>query len=371
MITVMIVEDEKPILDLMKHVIGQNDHYTIVGAFTHPLEALACLPDLCPDVAFLDVEMPKMNGLELGSKINELSEHTKIIFTTAYKEYALDAFKVYAFDYILKPVTPAAIERVTNRLVKQLQMTAPIKQPMKNVSIQCFGGLDVRNAGGEVVRWPTRKSEELFAYFLCHPKEDISKWHLTDLLWPEMDESRATHNLHNTMYRLKKIMKEQELGIDIQKTGEGYLFHPMDQTYDLLAFQQFDLSSLKDSKSAGGVENLCAMYKGALFDRKDFLWKAPLEERYRKKYTELVCKLVELDMASKELPRAARRLEEYLAVYPLHEEMNVALMEIYARGEQKQKIVQHYAKFADAYHQEWDMEPPREISEWVSRMAGQ
>ncbi|MFS0919575.1 response regulator [Brevibacillus sp. 179-C 1.1 NHS] len=335
------------------------------------MEALACLPDLCPDVAFLDVEMPKMNGLELGSKITELSEHTKIVFTTAYKQYALDAFKVYAFDYILKPVTPAAIERVTNRLVKQLQMAAPIKHIEKNVSIQCFGGLDVRNSRGEVVRWPTRKSEELFAYFLCHPRQDISKWHLTDLLWPEMDESRATHNLHNTMYRLKKIMKEQELGIDIQKTGEGYMFHPMDQTYDVLAFQQYDLSSLTDRQSAGGAENLCAMYKGSLFNRKDFLWKAPLEERYRKEYTELVGKLVELDIAAQELPRALRRLEEYLAVYPLPEEMNVALMDIYARGEQKQKIVQHYAKFAADYRKEWEMEPPQEISERVTRIVGQ
>ncbi|MFF0827714.1 response regulator [Brevibacillus sp. NPDC003359] len=371
MIKVMIVEDEKPILDLMKHVIGQNDNYTIVGAFTHPLEALACLPDLCPDVAFLDVEMPKMNGLELGAKMNELSEHTKIVFTTAYKKYALDAFKVYAFDYILKPVTPAAIERVTDRLVKQLQITPPINQSEKSVSIQCFGGLDVRNSAGEVVRWPTRKSEELFAYFLCHPKQDINKWHLTDLLWPEMDEDRATHNLHNTMYRLKKIMKEQELGIDIQKTNDGYMFHPTDQNYDVWAFQQYDFSFSQKLQSTIAAEALCAMYKGPLLDRKDYLWKAPLEEAYRKKYTSLVSKLVELDLASQEWQKGLRKLEDYLSIYPLHEEMNIALMDIYARCDQKQNIIRHYAKFEKAYRLELEMDPPRQIRNWVASVVGE
>ncbi|OPH47440.1 hypothetical protein BC351_39875 [Paenibacillus ferrarius] len=112
MIHAVIVEDEKPILDLMKVIIGRNPRFTITGAFTNPLEALERIPELRPDVAFLDVDMPKMNGHELARRINKLSEQTKIVFTTAYKQYELEAFEVDAMDYILKPVTPAMIERV-------------------------------------------------------------------------------------------------------------------------------------------------------------------------------------------------------------------------------------------------------------------
>lgn len=113
-----------------------------------------------------------------------------------------------------------------------------MKEKGGQAEIKCFGGFEVRNLRGELVRWTTRKTEELFAYFLYHPGRDISKWHLMDLLWPDMNMERSSHNLHNTMYRLKKTLKEQEIGMDIQKTNEGYTLEPQNLVYDLLEFQQ-------------------------------------------------------------------------------------------------------------------------------------
>ena len=365
MFKVVIVEDEQLILDLMKYVIGQNPYYTIVGAFTSPLDALACLPDLCPDVAFLDVEMPRMNGLQLGQKINELCKETNIIFTTAHKQYALDAFGVYAIDYILKPVTSAAIERVTQRLMKQLPTMEGSIKSFSQVSISCFGGFEIRNSEGLPVRWPTKKTEELLAYFLCHPERDISKWHLTDLLWSEMDEERATHNLHNTMYRLKKLMKEQSMGMDIQKTSEGYMLLPLQQIYDLLAFQQFDFSSVSDEQNMNKIEDLCAMYRGPLLDRKDYVWKTSLEEGFRKQYSVLIRVLIENDVTLGNLQRAEQRLDTYLSMYPLSEEFNLKLLDIYARSGQQQKIALHYAKFVEAYRLELGIDPPSQMQNWL------
>ncbi|MGG1659090.1 response regulator [Brevibacillus sp. NRS-1366] len=366
MFKVMIVEDEQPILDLMKHVIGQNPHYTIVGAFTSPVEALSCFPDLCPHVVFLDVEMPRMNGLELGRKIYELSEQTKIVFTTAYRQYALDAFEVYAFDYILKPVTPAAIDRVTNRLIKQHPVATESVPRLRQADIGCFGGFEIRNPDGLPVRWPTKKTEELFAYFLCYPGRDMSKWHLTDLLWSDMDEERATHNLHNTMYRLKKLMKEQGIRMDIQKTSEGYMLLPLHQMYDVLAFQQYDVANRAGEQDASQAEELCSIYRGTLLEGKDYLWKASLEEGYSKQYTQLVGTLVEHDVAQRDLQRAEERLEAYLKLYPLDEAMNMKLLDIYARSGQHQKIALHYVRFTEGYRLELGIEPPLKMQKWVA-----
>lgn len=366
MFNALIVEDEKPILDLMKYVIGQDPHYTIVGAYTNPLEALAQLPELQVDVAFLDVEMPRMNGLDLAHKINELSSQTKIVFTTAYKQYALDAFNVYAFHYILKPVTPMAIERVTNRLVDQFGHVKRSSKKETKASIQCFGGFEVRNTEGSIVRWRTKKTEELFAYFLCHPGRNISKWHLVDLLWGEMDEERATHNLHTTVYRLKKILKEQELGMDISKTSEGYMLEPRDQSYDIWAFNQFHFSVAKDQLEIEQAEKLYHLYKGSLLDQKDYLWKTAMEEKYAKQYTMLVQQLIEHDLSQKDWQKAEQRVDTYLAMYPLQEKMNQVLLEIYARNQQRGKIAKHYEKFATLYRQEVGMEPPEEMRKWVA-----
>lgn len=366
MFRAMIVEDEKPILDLMKYIIGQDPHYTIVGAYTNPLEALADLPTLQVDVAFLDVEMPRMNGLDLAQKINELSAYTKIVFTTAYKHYALDAFNVYAFHYLLKPVTPMAMERVTKRLIEQLRPVDTDNHVRKKASIQCFGGFEVRDPEGSIIRWRTKKTEELFAYFLCHPRRDISKWELVDLLWGEMDEERATHNLHTTVYRLKKILKEQQLGMDINKTSEGYMLEPREMTYDVWAFLQNSSRAGGTLKEAEQEEKLYHLYKGSLLERKDYIWKTPLEERFAKQYTTLVQGLIERDLARGDWQKAEQRADTYLSMYPLQEEMNQLLLEIYVHNNQIGKVAKHYEKFAAAYRQEVGVEPPANMRKWVT-----
>lgn len=370
MYKVVIVEDEKSVLELMKYVIGQQADYQILGAFTNPLEALAALPDLDPDVVFLDVEMPKMNGLELAQKVNELFDQTKIVFTTAHRDYALEAFSVSAFDYILKPVTPTAIERVTQRLQKQARPSAPVKARVQSATIQCFGGFEVRNAEGALVRWPTRKTEELFAFFLCHPGRDINKWRLSDFLWGDMEEERATHNLHNTIYRLKKMLKAHEIGVDILKTNEGYMLDVLQQSYDVLEFQRYESRSVEGSWEAGQAEHLCSLYKGQLLERKDYLWKGPLEESYRKQYTSLVRQLVLHEEGEQNWKKAERQLESYLMLYPLDEEMNLSLLRLYARGGNKEILAKHAAQFESAYRQELGLELPAEIKDQLTIYLG-
>ncbi|OPH61335.1 histidine kinase [Paenibacillus ferrarius] len=361
MFNVVIVEDEKPILELMKVIIGRNSHYVIIGAFSNPLEALASFPELRPDIVFLDIEMPKINGLELAARMNEISDQTKIIFTTAYKEYALDAFKVYAFDYILKPITPAALEKITNRLLKLELIPAQSKPQAQYASIRCFGGFEVRNPQGKLVRWPTRKTEELFAFFLCYPNQDISKWQLSDILWPDMNEERVTHNLHNTIYRLKKMMKEQETGMDIVKINDGYMLDTLSSTYDLLEFPKNETALLECLEDAAVSERLCSLYQGILLDRKDYLWKAQLEVGYSKQYTALVRSLVDRDRAKQEYSKAEQKLETYLSQYPLNEDMQQLLMDVYVQSGKKEQAAKQYDRFETLYQKELGMEPPMEM----------
>lgn len=366
MFKAVIVEDEKPILDLMKYVIGQNPHYTILGAFSNPTEALAHLPHLQPDIVFLDVEMPRMNGLELARKVNEIMEQTKIVFTTAYKQYALDAFQVYAFDYILKPVTPASIDRIANRLFKQQTPAGLMKKTEQYASIRCLGGFEVRDPKGELIHWTTRKTEELFAFFLCHPGEDIGKWHLTELLWPEMDMERASHNLHNTMYRLKKLLKEHEIGCDIQKTNGGYMLEEPPFAYDVLKFQRFDFRRDERLWDVLEAEHLLSLYKGPLLEGKDYIWRAPLEETYTKRYSSLAHWLIQHDCARQDWKKAEQRLDVFLAIYPLHEEMNWLLLHVYGHSGNTEKLKKHYVKFETMYRRELGVDPPLEIRSWMS-----
>ncbi|RKN80648.1 response regulator [Paenibacillus ginsengarvi] len=370
MFQAIIVEDEKPILELMKVIIGRNANFAIAGAYTNPLEALERLSELRPDVAFLDVEMPKLNGLELAQKIIAISEHTKIVFTTAYKHYAVEAFDVYALDYILKPVTPAAIERVAERLAKPYRSSGSGGPNAERAKIQCFGGFEVRSPEGTLIRFPTRKTEELFAYLLCHPRRDISKWQLADLLWPDMTEERISHNLHNTIYRLKKMLKEHGIGMDIHKSSEGYMLDTGHTDYDVLSYEKHPVAFAEGQPDTELGERLIALYKGPLLNGKPYLWKVPLEEAYGKQYTFLMRLLLSREMAKGEWNKAEQRLGAYLSLYPLDEEMNGMLIDLYASTGEKEKGIRHYKKFAASYRRELGLEPPEPIKERVASWLG-
>ena len=365
MFKAIIVEDEQPILELMKVIVGRSAHYEIAGAFTSPIEALDRFPELRPDIAFIDIEMPRMNGIELAKKFREHSADTEIVFTTAYKEYALEAFDVQALDYILKPVVPAAIERVTERLNGKRGAQARGKAGQSapaSADIRCFGGFEVRDPEGELLRFPTRKSEEMLAYFLCNPGRIIGKWELADLLWPDLEEERASRNIYNTVYLLKKKFREHRIGLDIQKLNEGYMLEIGGCVYDVFLFEQHTgeaRNKLPVQKEQ--AEMLCSLYKGPLLRGKPYLWKLSLEERYANEYSALLRSLIHTDVQANNWSQAAYRLEQYIANFPLHEEMNGLLLDVYARSGHKEKLVKCCEKLRAAYRQELGMELPRSL----------
>lgn len=104
---ILIVDDEAParrrLRELLSDVAGQFAH-TVVGEAVNGVEALALAQDLRPDVMFVDMQMPRMGGLELARHLLKMDTPPAVIFVTAHDEFALDAFEVHALDYLMKPV---------------------------------------------------------------------------------------------------------------------------------------------------------------------------------------------------------------------------------------------------------------------------
>lgn len=116
----IIVDDEKSsIQNLQQKLTGFCPDILITGVSDKPEEAIQLIQQLRPDVIFLDIEMPRMNGLKL---IEKLGDYTgEIIFTTAYNHYAVDAIRISAFDYLVKPVSITDLQNAVARLVKVKQ----------------------------------------------------------------------------------------------------------------------------------------------------------------------------------------------------------------------------------------------------------
>lgn len=127
MIRAVIVDDEAPARDRIRHLLELERDVDVVGEAANGSDACETVRELRPDVLFLDVQMPDVDGLELlvelGDRVPEF-----VIFVTAYDQYALKAFEHAAVDYLLKPFDPdrfaEAVSRVRGALAARAQATA-------------------------------------------------------------------------------------------------------------------------------------------------------------------------------------------------------------------------------------------------------
>jgi len=103
MIKAAILDDEKHCSESLKLLLEKYvDSVEVISEMNDPKEALEKLPEMKPDLLFLDIEMPHLNGFEMLQKLDSID--FEIIFTTAYDDFAIEAFKVCAIDYLLKPI---------------------------------------------------------------------------------------------------------------------------------------------------------------------------------------------------------------------------------------------------------------------------
>jgi two-component system LytT family response regulator len=113
----LIIDDEAPARSIILQYLKNYDRIEVVGECSNGFEALKMIKALKPDLIFLDIQMPKVNGLEL---LEVLTERPQVIFTTAFDEYAIKAFELNAVDYLLKPFArerfDVAVSKATEKL---------------------------------------------------------------------------------------------------------------------------------------------------------------------------------------------------------------------------------------------------------------
>ncbi|HHL2558224.1 TPA: two-component system response regulator BtsR [Yersinia enterocolitica] len=119
MLRVIIVDDEQPAREDLRERLSAEHDIEIVAECSNALEAIPAIQRLQPDVIFLDIQMPRINGLELASMLNP-EKMPQIVFVTAYDEYAIRAFEEHAFDYLLKPLDQQRLAKTLVRLRRGL-----------------------------------------------------------------------------------------------------------------------------------------------------------------------------------------------------------------------------------------------------------
>lgn len=125
---VIIVDDEAPARTLIRQYLGEYPDLIIVGECNNGVDALRLIKEFRPDLVFMDVQMPGMTGFEVLERLDEVP---LIIFSTAYDQYALEAFEINAVDYLLKPYTRERFAKAIGRIESQ---AAPLMDQLQRLA---------------------------------------------------------------------------------------------------------------------------------------------------------------------------------------------------------------------------------------------
>lgn len=121
-IRTVIVEDEEPARELLRHYLGKIEGIEICAECHDGFSALKAITEHKPDLVFLDIQMPKLNGFEM---LEVLTERPEIIFTTAYDQYAIRAFEQNALDYLLKPFPEERLKEAIRKAAVRIAEKKP------------------------------------------------------------------------------------------------------------------------------------------------------------------------------------------------------------------------------------------------------
>lgn len=193
------VDDEtymlKEIEEMLRRVRPNDEIFT----FSNPAKALEAAKRQPADVAFLDIQMGSMTGLELALELKKLQPDMHIIFVTGYQEYAVQAFQMHATGYLLKPI-------VEEDLIRELTFIYGEKEK-KRIRVQTFGGFDLF-VDEKLIKFERAKAKELLAYLIDRKGSGATTAQAYSALFENAaDTSSGKTYFRNIVHSLKNTLK--------------------------------------------------------------------------------------------------------------------------------------------------------------------
>ena len=219
----MIIDDEPLAVRLLESYVEKTPDLELMASFTDSITAINAIKAQKPDLLFLDIQMPNIDGMELA---HTLPEETRVTFTTAFKEYAFESYEVNALDFLLKPVRYnkflAAVEKA--RKLHQ-QSSAPQPQQPNTIFIRVDG--EWRNVTIDQITYVNGMKDYVLFYLDNEPKPLIT--HLTMKAVEEMLPKEKFLRVHRSyIVAVDKIQKVDRndciyIGKEIIHIPDGYL----------------------------------------------------------------------------------------------------------------------------------------------------
>lgn len=181
---IIAADDEQLALESLVETIEEAAPYAKVYSFKKASEVLKFAESTLCEIAFLDIEMRGMTGIELAKALKDINPYINIIFVTGYSEFMKDAFSLHASGYVLKPPTKEQIE-------KELQeLRNPVKTYTERIVVCTFGNFDVF-IDGIPIKFKRSKAKEILAYLIDRKGSTVTVSEIASILFEDKEYDRS------------------------------------------------------------------------------------------------------------------------------------------------------------------------------------
>lgn len=372
MIRALLIDDERLALLQLEKLLQQFSSIEVVGTFINPAEAVSAAHELKPDVVFLDIDMPELNGMQAAEKLQEISSVSDIVFITAYNEYALEAFEVNALDYVLKPVRRDRLGKTVRRLEERLSNSPAKAVQDQEMVIQCCPSIKIVRSGqpAQSLKWRTTKAQELFALLLHNRNRFVSKDMLIDSLWPDLESKKASTHLYTTIYQVRQCLKQSSVNITINNVsgGEGYALNLNNVVVDYEKWEKTigKLGALHETNWEQYYQ-LVESYEGDYLGDYDYMWAENERQRLRTLWLHHAMLAAEFCSHTNRYSNAITIYQRIVHLQPYHEEAHWGLMKSYDHLGERIAVAEQFRKLQQLLHDELGIKPSIPIDEWYKQ----
>ncbi|MBR6173067.1 MAG: response regulator [Eubacterium sp.] len=237
---ILCLDDEPLALKLLVTMIKKVKPDAEVESFRIQTELLEAAEQRGCDVAFLDIHMRGMNGVEVAKKLKEINPKMNIIFVTGFSEYKADAMDMRASGYIMKPVTKEDVERELSELRFPV---VPKKDAL--LKVQCFGNFDVFTPDGMPIHFERKRAKEIFAYLVHRHGSACSIRELAAVLFEDAPyENSQRSYLQTLIVAMMKGLREVGAEAVIIKKRDEIAVNPALLDCDYYRFAELDAGAV-------------------------------------------------------------------------------------------------------------------------------
>lgn len=198
----ILVDDEKKAIQVFQHMTEKIATIELEGIFHNGEEAIEFVQTHTIELAILDIQLLEMDGITLGNKLHKVNPNILLIYITGYEDYAMDAIRLHAAGYLLKPYTQEELEYA----IESARLLS--RRSKKRIFVKTFGHFDVF-VDGEPIMFRSGKAKEMLALLVDRQGGTVNTDQIIGTLWENRPNDEATQNLCSKVARnLAKELKE-------------------------------------------------------------------------------------------------------------------------------------------------------------------